>query len=136
MAPRVGSIAKKLIAHLPGGKLGLAVKIAIGLVLSAIWNSGEGKEEAMNFAADQAQEKRNEYQRYFQSGRSRKEFQRHTLKTKAGAHDSIEKRQQRQRPQQQQRQQQRQQQQLERRTTPHTRSHGGTRACSIAATQA
>ncbi|MEW5298949.1 MAG: hypothetical protein WDW36_002018 [Sanguina aurantia] len=85
MAPRVGSIAKKLIAHLPGGKLGLAVKIAIGLVLSAIWNSGEGKEEAMNFAADQAQEKRNEYQRYFQSGRSRKEFQRHTLKTSGKA---------------------------------------------------
>lgn len=47
MAPPVRKIAKDLMARLPEGNLGLACKIVIGLVLSAWWNSGKGKEEAM-----------------------------------------------------------------------------------------
>eukprot|EP00877_Chromochloris_zofingiensis_P002826 jgi/Chrzof1/12544/UNPLg00495.t1 len=67
------------VPALPGGKVGLAIQLAIGVLTALWWTSGPGADEASDIKAKE--NKRNQYSRHFAfKGRGRKEHLRFDLK--------------------------------------------------------
>ncbi|KXZ44111.1 hypothetical protein GPECTOR_73g632 [Gonium pectorale] len=91
---KVSNLTGAALALIPAGNAGLAVKVAIGVVLAFWWTSGPGAEEESDHRAQQEPDRRSQYTRHYAfKGRGRKEFLRSDMKddanelvfTKAGA---------------------------------------------------
>mmetsp|Transcript_19364 Transcript_19364/g.54162 ORF Transcript_19364/g.54162 Transcript_19364/m.54162 type:complete len:96 (-) Transcript_19364:302-589(-) len=76
----IGSALAGLAAGLiPGGKVGVAIKVGMGLICAAVWTSGPGAEDASDFKANH--ERRRGYNRHYAlKGRGRKESFRQNAK--------------------------------------------------------
>lgn len=66
-----------MLAFLPGGAAGLAIKVAAGLVFAIWWTSAPGADAESEFRTSDRAEKRDDYVRhYYFKGRGRPENQR------------------------------------------------------------